>query len=252
MASDGAHGGRLGSLFGGRGGRLGTVLQDLLGGKAPDVVADAAPATGRDQRKSDDRGTRPAGKPSRTADGAETDSGGDRVPAGVGVTADRATRSGRPGTGPAGPGRLMPPNTRPGGGPQTGIQAGGVQRSPLAGAPRRQSGPPSAVTRRRTEATGPSAVGLESLLERMRRAGLTDQVDSWLSDGPNRTIDPQQVFRAVGPQQLSDLARTAGVSQEEMATGLAAALPAVVSEMTPHGRMPTASQVQHTINRMVG
>jgi uncharacterized protein YidB (DUF937 family) len=100
-------------------------------------------------------------------------------------------------------------------------------------------------------ATG-AASGLDSLLDRLRGAGLGDQVTSWLSDGPNKSIDPQQVSQAVGPQQLSQLAKTAGVSTDEVAQGLAKALPDVVSEMTPHGQIPDANEVQSTINRLLG
>jgi uncharacterized protein YidB (DUF937 family) len=97
-----------------------------------------------------------------------------------------------------------------------------------------------------------AASGLDSLLERLRSAGLGDQVKSWLSDGPNKSIDPQQVSQAIGPQQLSELAQHAGVSPDEVSQGLAKALPEVVNEMTPHGQIPNATQVQNTISRLTG
>jgi uncharacterized protein YidB (DUF937 family) len=94
--------------------------------------------------------------------------------------------------------------------------------------------------------------GLDSLLDRLRNAGLGDQVNSWLSDGPNKTIDPQQIQQAVGPQQLSDLAKTAGVSPDQVADSLAKTLPEVVDKMTPHGEMPSSTQIQSTIGRLFG
>ena len=96
------------------------------------------------------------------------------------------------------------------------------------------------------------ASGLDSLLDRLRGVGLGDQVKSWLSDGPNKSIDPQQISQAVGQDKLSELAQTAGVSPDEVAQGLAKALPEVVSEMTPHGQIPNTTQINNTINRLFG
>ena len=97
-----------------------------------------------------------------------------------------------------------------------------------------------------------SGPGLEPLLNRFRSNGLGDHVNSWLSDGPNKSLNPQQVRQGLGDQEIADLARHAGVSQDEVTSGLAKGLPQVVDRMTPHGRIPDESQVPDQIDRILG
>ena len=99
---------------------------------------------------------------------------------------------------------------------------------------------------------GAAAGGLGSLLDRLRNAGLGDQVSSWLNDGPNKALRPDQVAQAIGPQQISEMAAHAGVTPEEITNGLAKALPEVVDQMTPGGRIPSPAQTQQTMNRLFG
>jgi uncharacterized protein YidB (DUF937 family) len=141
------------------------------------------------------------------------------------------------------------------GGQQPGTQTPQAPRPPQAQAPQApQGGMGAAAGGAAAGAAGgaAAATGLDSLLDRLRNAGLGDQVTSWLSDGPNKSINPQQISEAIDPQQLSQLAKTAGVSPDEVAQGLAKALPEVVNDMTPHGQIPDAPQIQNTISRLFG
>jgi uncharacterized protein YidB (DUF937 family) len=117
-------------------------------------------------------------------------------------------------------------------------------------APRPQA--PQGATAGAAAGGAAAASGLDSLLDRLRNAGLGDQVKSWVGGGPNKSIDPQQITQAIGSQQISELAKNAGVSPDEVTQGLAKALPEVVNEMTPDGQIPDATQVQNTINRLMG
>ncbi|HEU0240240.1 MAG TPA: YidB family protein [Micromonosporaceae bacterium] len=101
---------------------------------------------------------------------------------------------------------------------------------------------------------GPGSTGSSfiELLERLRRNGLGDHVDSWVGDGPNKPIDGAQITRALGEQQLTDLATDAGVSTPAAASGVARALPDVISELTPRGVMPDPAAVHAEIHRLLG
>jgi uncharacterized protein YidB (DUF937 family) len=260
MSSDGGLGSLLGNLFGGKdgGGGIGKVLQDLLGGKMPGTPG----ATGTSDKLSaptPDNAAGPIQTPGTSAGQlgqiGQSSSGGPRPSAPQGASS--------PGAGQARYGGQQPgmPQGRPGG-PQPGMPQSGMPRSDgtqygqQPGTPRPQ--PPRTPLGGIGTTTGPAAggaaaaSGLDSLLDRLRSVGLGDQVQSWLSDGPNKSINPQQVSQAIDPQQLSQLAKTAGVSPDEVAQGLAKALPEVVNEMTPHGQIPNASQVQSTITRLFG
>jgi uncharacterized protein YidB (DUF937 family) len=138
---------------------------------------------------------------------------------------------------------------------------GGAPGQPMGGQPGMRD-PTSGVTARpmppgptgRTSPAMPTDRGnFSDLLERFRKAGLGNQVDSWVSgDKANESITPGQVNNALGPQQVQNLARTAEVSPDEISQGLAQALPEVVNELTPQGHMPTQGEVQASLKRLIG
>lgn len=127
--------------------------------------------------------------------------------------------------------------------PNMGGPTSGVSARPM----------PPGPTGRTSPAIPTDNANFSDLLERLRKAGLGNQVDSWVSgDKANESITPDQVNKALGPQQMQDLARTAGVSPNETAQGLAQALPEVVNELTPQGHMPTQGEVQASLKRLIG
>lgn len=88
--------------------------------------------------------------------------------------------------------------------------------------------------------------GLGGLLDRLKQAGQGNVANSWVSTGPNVPIQPAQLNSALGQQTVSDLARQAGVSEQELLSHLAQVLPNLVDKLTPAGRLPTQSEVWNT------
>jgi uncharacterized protein YidB (DUF937 family) len=87
------------------------------------------------------------------------------------------------------------------------------------------------------------AQGLGTLVERLRQAGLGEQVDSWVGTGANRPVAPDQLQQAFGPEALQGLAQRLGLGGGAAAGGgvaaaLAALLPQVINGLTPQGRVP--------------
>lgn len=81
--------------------------------------------------------------------------------------------------------------------------------------------------------------GLQSLVEKFQNAGHGPAVQSWIGTGPNQPIQPAQVGAALGRQTIGDLARQAGVSEQELLNALSKALPGVVDKLTPQGALPS-------------
>jgi uncharacterized protein YidB (DUF937 family) len=85
--------------------------------------------------------------------------------------------------------------------------------------------------------------GLGSLLERLTASGQGNAASSWLGSGPNQPIQPQQLGTALGQTTVSDLARHAGISEQELLNQLSQVLPGVVDKLTPGGRVPGPAEI---------
>jgi uncharacterized protein YidB (DUF937 family) len=87
------------------------------------------------------------------------------------------------------------------------------------------------------------AQGLGSLVDRLRQAGLGDEVDSWVGTGANKPVAPDRLENALGADTLAGLARQFGGSGGTAGAGgmagiLAALLPQLINGLTPQGRVP--------------
>jgi uncharacterized protein YidB (DUF937 family) len=86
------------------------------------------------------------------------------------------------------------------------------------------------------------AQGLGALVDRLREAGLGEQVDSWVGTGANRPVAPEQLEQAFGADTLAGMAQRLGIGGGAagggMAAALAALLPQVINGLTPQGRVP--------------
>lgn len=82
--------------------------------------------------------------------------------------------------------------------------------------------------------------GLQGLINKFQQQGLGDTVNSWVSTGPNKSISPDEVHRALGPDLLQQLSAKSGLSVQELEQKLSTILPQAVDTMTPNGRVPTA------------
>ena len=85
--------------------------------------------------------------------------------------------------------------------------------------------------------------GLGDLYSKFQKAGHGQAMDSWIGTGANQPIQPGQLGSALGQTTISDLARQAGVSEQDLLNGLAQALPGVIDKLTPRGRLPTAEEL---------
>lgn len=80
--------------------------------------------------------------------------------------------------------------------------------------------------------------GLDGIVGRLRQGGLDDEVDSWVSTGENRQVDPQRLGDALGPETVQRLSNRSGLDIQSLLPLLAAFLPQLINMLTPNGRTP--------------
>lgn len=85
--------------------------------------------------------------------------------------------------------------------------------------------------------------GLGELLQRFQQNGYGDIANSWIGNGPNRPIAPDQLHQALGPQAVNDLSQQTGVPQQDLLSQLGQALPTLVDRFTPQGRIPSPDEM---------
>ena len=80
------------------------------------------------------------------------------------------------------------------------------------------------------------------LLQQLQQGGLGDQVSSWLSNGRNMPISPDQLRAALGSEQAQQLAQRAGLPLDQLLAMLSQHLPQTVDRMSPNGALEDAAQ----------
>jgi uncharacterized protein YidB (DUF937 family) len=76
---------------------------------------------------------------------------------------------------------------------------------------------------------------LNGLVAALEKGGLDTQVKSWLGNGTNLPITPDQLKAVLGNTQVQDFARQLGLPVDSMLKILAEALPNIVDKASPNG-----------------
>jgi uncharacterized protein YidB (DUF937 family) len=80
--------------------------------------------------------------------------------------------------------------------------------------------------------------GLSGLLATLQQAGLGDVAQSWVGNGANQPVSPQQLQSAFGDEQVQSMAAQSGMAPHDFLSQLSQHLPNVVNGLTPNGRLP--------------
>jgi len=78
---------------------------------------------------------------------------------------------------------------------------------------------------------------LSSLVSNMKGGDLRSIAESWLGDGPNKSIESGQITQILGNDKIATFARQLGISQEDATAGLAEAVPVVVDKSSRGGAL---------------
>ena len=90
---------------------------------------------------------------------------------------------------------------------------------------------------------GGLAGGLGGLLSQFEQAGLGHVAQSWVGNGPNQPVSPQQLNNVFGEAQVQSMANQAGMQPHDFLSELSQHLPHAVNGVTPDGRLPDEGSV---------
>lgn len=85
--------------------------------------------------------------------------------------------------------------------------------------------------------------GLGGLISQFQNAGLGHVAQSWVSNGPNQPVTPDQLQNVFGERQVQHMANQTGMQTGDFLSQLSQHLPAAVNGMTPDGRLPDEGSV---------
>lgn len=83
-----------------------------------------------------------------------------------------------------------------------------------------------------------SSGGLQGMTSKLTNSGLGHQVQSWIGTGENQPVSGQQVQQAMDPNDVHQMAKNAGMSDQEACDQVAKAMPEMVNHATPEGQIP--------------
>jgi uncharacterized protein YidB (DUF937 family) len=89
--------------------------------------------------------------------------------------------------------------------------------------------------------------GLNDLLKQFQQAGQGDAARSWVGTGPNQDISENDLAKALGNDQIRTMMQQSGLSQDDLLAGLRQALPGVIDQLTPQGRIPSGDELSRMI-----
>jgi len=104
----------------------------------------------------------------------------------------------------------------------------------LAGLPDEKVSPMAAALE---ELLGGERGTLPDLADRFTEAQLGHIMASWIGNGPNLPVSPQDLRRVLGNERVGDFATLAGLPSDDFLVHFARLLPAAVHRMTPEGEM---------------
>jgi uncharacterized protein YidB (DUF937 family) len=79
---------------------------------------------------------------------------------------------------------------------------------------------------------------LGGLLQKFQQAGMGNVANSWVSNGPNQQVSPDQLQQVFGQQQVNQWAQQSNMQPHDLLSQLSQYLPHAVDHMTPNGQMP--------------
>jgi uncharacterized protein YidB (DUF937 family) len=90
---------------------------------------------------------------------------------------------------------------------------------------------------------GGDGLGLSRLLDQFKGAGLGDKADSWVGTGPNQSLDPSEVEKAIGADRLQAMSKKTGQSVDSLKSDLSTMIPNAVNKLTPDGKVPDPGEL---------
>jgi uncharacterized protein YidB (DUF937 family) len=85
--------------------------------------------------------------------------------------------------------------------------------------------------------------GLNALSQNFEQNGLGHIISSWIGNGENVPISPDQIKSVLGNDCVANLAKKAGISPDAATQYLTKTLPSLVDALTPNGKISGANDL---------
>ena len=82
---------------------------------------------------------------------------------------------------------------------------------------------------------------VQGLLAKLQEGGLGSQVSSWLGNGANLNVGPEQLRAALGSEQVKQIANAVGLPADKILSVLSEHLPGAIDKMSPDGTLQEPS-----------
>ncbi len=89
---------------------------------------------------------------------------------------------------------------------------------------------------------GGAGGGLGGLLSQFQQAGMGHVAQSWVGNGPNQQVSPDQLHQVFGDDQVNQWSQQTGMPKHDLLSQLSQYLPHAVDKMTPQGQVPTEAE----------
>jgi uncharacterized protein YidB (DUF937 family) len=89
---------------------------------------------------------------------------------------------------------------------------------------------------------GGAGGGLGGLLGQFQQAGLGHVAQSWVGNGQNQQVSPDQLNQVFGDQQVNQWSQQTGMPKQDLLSQLSQYLPHAVDRMTPQGQVPAEAE----------
>lgn len=81
--------------------------------------------------------------------------------------------------------------------------------------------------------------GVSGILQQFQQGGFNGVVESWIGNGNNQSISPDQLGSVLDSHQVNQAASQSGLSVSDFLSQLSQHLPQTIDHLTPNGQMPS-------------
>ena len=93
----------------------------------------------------------------------------------------------------------------------------------------------------------PQVGGISGLQQMFEQRGLGGVIASWIGTGQNLPISPDQLQNVLHSDALENIVAKTGLDRSQVASLLSQALPHIVDQLTPNGRLPTEEEASRIV-----
>ncbi len=97
--------------------------------------------------------------------------------------------------------------------------------------------------------------GFHNAIKVLKQSGLGNEVQSWVSNGTNQSVDSSKISKVFSDSEIEQVASQANTSKEDVYSSIANILPQVVDSITSNGQVQgngSTNQIQQVMSMLSG